>query len=142
MERTENGDQCLVARFFCVITMLLCAGVLSINARREHPPEYCERTHPLHLTSHPNCAPVFARLRHRGYHPVQQQQRHHLRDQGISAENQSACFRLGLVCQCFTRSKWDHVGMVLKYTKNPSEVILVESAGGGVFLCYAQARLK
>jgi len=32
--------------------------------------------------------------------------------------------------------------MVLKYTKNPSEVILVESAGGGVFLCYAQARLK
>lgn len=46
------------------------------------------------------------------------------------------------VTKCFTRSKWDHVGMVLKYTKNPSEVILVESAGGGVFLCYAQARLK
>jgi len=45
------------------------------------------------------------------------------------------------VTKCFTRSKWDHVGMVLKYTEKASDVILVESAGGGVFLCYAQQRL-
>merc|ERR1711865_1059034 len=34
------------------------------------------------------------------------------------------------VTKCFTRSKWDHVGMVLKYTEKASDVILVESAGG------------
>lgn len=40
-----------------------------------------------------------------------------------------------------TDSKWNHVGMILKYTKNPAETILVESAGCGVFICYARERL-
>jgi len=42
----------------------------------------------------------------------------------------------------FTDSKWDHVGMILKYSKNPAETILIESAGCGVFICYARDRLK
>merc|ERR1711998_279144 len=40
-----------------------------------------------------------------------------------------------------TDSKWDHVGMILKYSKNPAETILLESAGCGVFICYARDRL-
>jgi hypothetical protein len=40
-----------------------------------------------------------------------------------------------------TDSKWDHVGMILKYSENPAETILVESAGCGVFICYARDRL-
>lgn len=42
----------------------------------------------------------------------------------------------------FTDSKWDHVGMILKYSNNPAETILIESAGCGVFICYARDRLK
>jgi len=41
-----------------------------------------------------------------------------------------------------TDSKWDHVGMILKYSENPLETILIESAGCGVFICYARERLK
>lgn len=41
-----------------------------------------------------------------------------------------------------TDSKWDHVGMILKYSENPAETILIESAGCGVFICYARERLK
>jgi hypothetical protein len=40
-----------------------------------------------------------------------------------------------------TDSKWDHVGMILKYSDNPAETILLESAGCGVFICYARDRL-
>jgi len=41
-----------------------------------------------------------------------------------------------------TDSQWDHVGMILKYSKNPLETIMIESAGCGVFICYAEQRLK
>jgi len=41
-----------------------------------------------------------------------------------------------------TDSKWDHVGMILKYSDNPHETILIESAGCGVFICYAKERLQ
>jgi len=40
-----------------------------------------------------------------------------------------------------TDSKWDHVGMILKYSTNPAETIIIESAGCGVFICYARERL-
>jgi len=42
-----------------------------------------------------------------------------------------------------TGSKWDHVGMILKYNKDkPEETIMIESAGCGVFICYAAQRLR
>merc|ERR1711939_504880 len=41
-----------------------------------------------------------------------------------------------------TDSQWDHVGMILKYSKNPLETIMIESASCGVFICYAEQRLK
>merc|ERR1711907_4052 len=41
-----------------------------------------------------------------------------------------------------TDSQWDHVGMILKYSKNPLETIMIESAGCGVFICYAEQRLR
>jgi len=44
--------------------------------------------------------------------------------------------------KCCTRSKWDHVGMILRYSDNPDERILIESAGCGVFLCYAKQRVE
>eukprot|EP00656_Telonema_subtile_P055753 TRINITY_DN871_c0_g1_i3.p1 TRINITY_DN871_c0_g1~~TRINITY_DN871_c0_g1_i3.p1 ORF type:complete len:302 (-),score=108.58 TRINITY_DN871_c0_g1_i3:200-1105(-) len=50
--------------------------------------------------------------------------------------------KLTYVTKCFTRSKWDHVGMILKYSDNPDERILIESAGCGVFLCYAKQRVQ
>lgn len=43
--------------------------------------------------------------------------------------------------QWATDSKWDHVGMILKYSNNPLETIIIESAGCGVFICYARDRL-
>eukprot|EP00658_Telonema_sp_P-2_P010301 TRINITY_DN13882_c0_g1_i4.p1 TRINITY_DN13882_c0_g1~~TRINITY_DN13882_c0_g1_i4.p1 ORF type:complete len:268 (-),score=51.03 TRINITY_DN13882_c0_g1_i4:544-1347(-) len=44
--------------------------------------------------------------------------------------------------KCCTRSYWDHVGMVLKFSDRPDERILIESAGCGVFLCYAKQRIE
>jgi len=41
-----------------------------------------------------------------------------------------------------TRSKWDHVGMILKYNNKPEETILIESANCGVFIAYAEQRLR
>jgi len=46
------------------------------------------------------------------------------------------------ITKCCTRSQWDHVGMVLRYSDNPAELILIESAGCGVFICYAEQRIK
>jgi len=50
--------------------------------------------------------------------------------------------KLTYLTKCCTRSKWDHVGMVLNYSENPDERILIESAGCGVFLCYAKQRIQ
>lgn len=41
-----------------------------------------------------------------------------------------------------TDSEWDHVGMVLKYSDNPLETIIIESVGCGVSMYYLEQRLK
>jgi hypothetical protein len=50
--------------------------------------------------------------------------------------------KITYITKCCTRSKWDHVGMILRYSDNPDERILIESAGCGVFLCYAKQRVE
>jgi len=42
-----------------------------------------------------------------------------------------------------TNSNWDHVGMILKYDPHkPQETIMIESMSCGVFICYAEERLR